>query len=195
MSLQLLMRRNRQSELAKRIEEGRATSAERYEFRTLGEGDTVYNQLLMALVILKIARMPKGMELLKTLGKELIKGAFDSLHALGQASAGNKVSSWANPYLVSLVLERFGFVARERMLEYRVGLSLISGAEVAEGFVDTIAQIVPWGKPEPSEYPTHLVFSAREAGIELPEKMTYRELIDLMRTYRVPKAPKKKKGK
>lgn len=123
--------------------------------------------LVGAIIVLKIAKLPGGLKVIETLGKEFIKGIFDTMHALGQASAANKVTAWANPYLVSIILERFGFAAKDKMMEFRVGLSVISGAVVAEGFLDTLQGIFPFGKPEPSEFPTNIVYSARTEGSEL----------------------------
>lgn len=155
-----------------------------------------FNQLVMILAILKLAKMPGGMPLIKDLGKEFIKGIFDALHALGQASAGNKVAAWANPYLFSMVLHRFGFVTDFDLVQFRVGLSIITGAGIAEGFIDTIAGVFPFSKPEPSEFPSQVVMSARAAGVELPETMTYDQLTDLMRAMpRAPALPKKRKEK
>jgi len=140
---------------------------------------------------IKIAQMPGGLKVIESLGKEFIKGVFDTMHALGQASAANKVTAWANPYLVSIVLERFGFIAPEKMFEFRVGLSLASGAVIAEGFTDLIQGILPFSSSEPSEFPTQLVYSAREAGIEVPSTITWEEIAKLSEKKLLPR-PKKK---
>lgn len=131
---------------------------------------SVDNMLLMVMV-LKLSKTPEGLKVIQALGKEFIKGAFDTLHALGQAAAANKVTSWANPYLVSIVLERFGFVRPENMVEFRAGLSVISGAAVVESVLDSIQGIFPFSNPEQSEYPTHVTFSSRTEGDQTVEKI------------------------
>ena len=166
-----------------------------------GEGEPVvvtddfsYNQIIMALVVLKIAKMPGGLKIIESLGKEFLKGMFDTLHALGQASAANKVAAWANPYIVGSVLRRFGFLSQFDIVQFRVGLSTIAGATVAEGYLDTIQGFFPFTKPEPSEFPSQIVFSAREAGVEVPETITWEQLARISERRLLPR-PEKKKGK
>lgn len=135
-------------------------------------------ELVMILVALKISKQPGGMKLLEVLGKEFIKGTFDTLHALGQASAGNQVTAWANPYLVSIVLERFGFVQAKKMIEFRLGLSLMAGATMGEDYLDTLQGIFPFTKPEKSPFPSNIVYSARsEGGQVVQEKVEAKGLL------------------
>lgn len=188
------VQRMRQQQLAKKIEDGTATQGDRYEFSLFGE-EVGFESLVLALAVLKIAKMEGGMKVLETLGKEFIKGIFDTLHALGQASAANKVTAWANPYIVSSILRRFGFISQFDIVQFRVGLSIIAGAVVAEGFLDTIQGMFPFTKPEPSEFPQQIVFSAREAGIEVPKEISWTEVAELMRARKLYRAPRKKKGK
>ncbi|MDH5793060.1 MAG: hypothetical protein OEZ18_00660 [Candidatus Bathyarchaeota archaeon] len=129
-------------------------------------------ELIMLLAAIKIAKMEGGMKLLETLGKEFIKGTFDTLHALGQASAANNISAWANPYLVSIVLERFGFVPSSKMLEFRAGLSILAGAEAVESLADTLQGIFPFTSPEPSPFPSNIVYSARSEGGQVVQETT-----------------------
>ena len=150
--------------------------------------------LIMLLIAIKLLRTPQGLEVIKALGKEFIKGIFDTMHSMGQAAAGNKVAAWANPYLTSLVFERFGFVDSARMAEFRIGLSVISGAGGAEGFLDTLQGFFPFSNPEPSEFPSQLVFSAREAGVEAPSTITWEDLRKLSEKKLLPRAKKKKEG-
>jgi hypothetical protein len=127
-------------------------------------------ELIVLLIAFKISEKPGGMKLLETLGKEFIKGTFDTLHSLGQASAANSIAAWANPYLISIVLERFGFVPSNKMLEFRVGLSIIAGAATAESIIDTIQGIFPFSSPEKSEFPDNIVYSARTEGGHVVEE-------------------------
>lgn len=183
--------------LAEKLERGEElTRVEEFEARNLRFGGKTisYEHLLIALVVMKLSKTPQGLDVIKTLGKEFIRGIFDTMHSLGQAAAANKVTSWANPYLVAMVLDRFGFINPAYMLEFKVGLSLIAGATVAESFLDNLQGIFPFSKCEPSEYPSNIVFSARQAGVEVPEKMSWTELTDLMKTFPRPRAaPRKKK--
>lgn len=121
-------------------------------FRPLGL-DVGLKEILLFIAVIKVAKMPGGLQLIRELGKSFLKMIGDTLDSLGKASAANPVTAWANPYLVSIVLERFGFVDPIRMAEFRIGLSLISGAQVAEGFVDTLSSIVPFSPHDPSDFP------------------------------------------
>lgn len=121
-------------------------------FQALGI-DVNFKELLMVLAVIKLAKMPGGLQVIKELGKSFLKMVGDALDSLGKASAANPVTAWANPYLVSIVLERFGFVDSARMAEFRIGLSLISGAKIAEGFVDTLGTIIPFSPHDPSDFP------------------------------------------
>lgn len=178
-----VMEMQRRKLLEDKIAKGEATPVERYEYGNLkfmGKG-IGYEHLLIALVVMKLSKTPQGLDVIKVLGKEFLRGIFDTMHSLGQAAAANKVTSWANPYLVAMVLDRFGFVNPDYMLEFKVGLSLISGATVAESFIDNLQGIFPFSKCEPSEYPTNIVFSARQAGVELPKEISWEQLSELMR--------------
>lgn len=126
--------------------------------------DMAMKELLLVLFMVKLGQTKEGLKVIETLGKEFLRGIFDTLHALGQASAANQVTAWANPFLVSLILERFGFIYRYDMKGFTTGLSVISGAKVVESYLDTIQGLFPFGKPEPSEYPSNIVYSARGNG-------------------------------
>lgn len=156
-------------EIMQKVDRGDTlTKGENFEYREMLQQQSTLEfslkELLIYGIILKLMKTPEGLEVLKALGKEFIKGMFDTLHALGQASSANKVSSWANPWIVSLVLERFGFIRPEQLGRLQLGLSVITGATVAEGFLDTIQGFFPFSSPEPSEYPTNVVFSARDTN-------------------------------
>lgn len=162
------------------LAETEASSVDRFKARTYstGAGDTgisIKEMALLALLV-KLTQSPQGLKVLETWGKELIKTVGDMMHALGQASAANKVSSWANPYLCALVLDRFGLVNPAYLLEFKLGLSLISGASVAEGFVDNIQGIMPFSASEPSEFPSSIVYSARGEGGTIKEEITAKGL-------------------
>ena len=152
----------KQKRLKEKLDSGQPlTATETFDARSLefmGK-DIRFEHFLILFALVKLAKTPGGLKVIESLGKEFLKGLFSTLHALGQASAANKVASWANPYLVALVLDRFGFINPNYLLEYKVGLSLISGASIAEGFLDNIQGIFPFSKPEPAEYPQNITFS------------------------------------
>lgn len=174
---------SRQKEIVDKLKSGiPLSSIDRYEARNLSRGTGIgYEHLLIVLVVMKLSKTSQGLDVIKALGKEFIRGIFDMMHSLGQAAAANKVTSWANPYLCAMVLDRVGLVNPDYMLEFKVGLSLISGAVVAEDFVDTLKGILPFTSCEPSEYPTNIVFSARDADVEVPKEISWKELSELMR--------------
>lgn len=162
-------------EIHDKIERGEElTREEKYQYlqtSRMSNSGISPEKILMAFVLVRLSKTDKGLEVIKVLGKEFIKGIFDTLHALGQASAANVVSAWANPYLVNNVLDRFGFVNSQASSEFKLGLSVISGAKVAEGFVDTIQGFFPFSSPEPSEYPASIVYSARKEGDKLTKEV------------------------
>lgn len=155
-----------------KIQDGTATRAEVFEYKQIPTDDFSTNTLIMGLILVKLAKIPGGLKVIQTLGKEFLKGVFDTMHALGQASAANLVAAWANPYLVGLILRRFGFIDHQGSNEFKMGLSIISGAQVAEGFVDTLQGIFPFSSPEPSDFPSSINYSARTEGDTTTETVT-----------------------
>ena len=87
---------------------------------------------------LKLAKMPDGMKTIQILGKELIGGLFDTLDSLGQASAANALASWANPVLISGVLERFGMLPPQFNRGYHDALSKLAGIDIVTGIIESI---------------------------------------------------------
>lgn len=150
-------------ELEGKLAKGTASGAEKWEYNQILE-DPLIEKLVMGLILVKLAKVPGGLKVIQTLGKEFLKGIFDTLHALGQASAANQVAAWANPFIVALVLRRFGFIDHLGAAEFKAGISVITGATVAEGFLDTLQGIFPFSSPEPSEFPSSIVYSARTEG-------------------------------
>lgn len=87
---------------------------------------------------LKLAKMPDGMKTLQVLGKETISGLFNTLDSLGQASAANHIAGWANPILISGVLERFGMLPPAFNNGFHAGITLISGVDLATSILKDI---------------------------------------------------------
>ena len=99
------------------------------------------NLIFQALLIsgaLKLAKMKDGMKTLQILGKATIDGLFDCMDSLGQASAANALASWANPVLISGVLERFGMLPPQFNKGYHDGLSKLAGVDIVTGLVESI---------------------------------------------------------
>lgn len=188
----------RRLELQEKIDKGEElTKPEQYELKQISkierDSGISTDKLLMAFILVKLSKTPKGLEVIKVLGREFIKGIFDTLHALGQASAANSVSAWANPYIVNNVLDRFGFVNTDASSEFKIGLSVVAGAKIAEGFIDTIQGIFPHTSPEPSEFPSSIVYSARTEGDTIKEEIKAKdasiEEIERFRKLWKPKEP------
>lgn len=98
--------------------------------------------LLFQLALIKLAdnlsKRPGGMKALSDIGKETVKGLFNTMDSLGQASAANHVAAWANPVLISGVLERFGLLPPHFNTGYHAGVTTISGVNLALDVVETI---------------------------------------------------------
>lgn len=146
--------------------------------------DSEIRELVLLVALTKLSKTPQGIKVIEVLGREFIKGMFDMLHGGAQASAANKVTSWAYPYLQALVLERFGFINPYKMLEFSVGISVITGAGIAEGFVDSLQGLFPFTKPEPSEYPSNIVYSARTNGGEVKATLGGEAALDTLKQLR-----------
>jgi hypothetical protein len=121
--------------------------------------DDVFNnknlvfQALLINGVLKFAKMEGGMKTLQVLGKETIKGLFDMLDSLGQASAANHVASWANPVLISGVLERFGLLPPAFNNGFHKGITVTAGVDLVSGIVEALI-----GK---GGFPSTLTFAKR----------------------------------
>ena len=132
------------------------------------------DQILIFFAIVKLAKTPEGLKVLRDIAVALIKALDRSSVALAKASVGNPVSAWGNPYLLSILWERFGLVPHDRMAEFRIGLSVVSGIEVAEDAISAIASIFkPFVKPPPSEFPQQIHFGDETYVIQ-PPKIEYR---------------------
>ena len=119
-------------------------------------------QLLMFAGVMKLSKTPEGLKVLEKIGVEFTKGIFRTLSFLGQASAANPVAAWANPILISGVLERFGFLPPKFNANYHLGITAISGVEIYQDFLKDIADALPWniikGAPE-AQYPSEIKFA------------------------------------
>ena len=126
-------------------------------------GKTDMLQLLMFAGVMKLSKTPEGLKVLERIGVEFTKGIFKTLSFLGQASAANPVAAWANPILISGVLERFGFLPPAFNANYHLGITMISGVEIYSGILNDVANALPWNamkNPPAPFYPETIHFAA-----------------------------------
>lgn len=138
---------------------GNGEEADAFETEFLQDITENKNLIFQAVIVsgfLKLAKMPGGMETLRALGKEAIHGLFNMLDSSAQASAANPVAAWANPMLISGVLERFGMLPPRFNRGFHLGISRISGVDLAGSIIETI-----FGAK--GAFPGQLMF-AKEAG-------------------------------
>lgn len=138
---------------------------------TAGNSQIDYMPIITVMLLLKLSKTKEGLKVLDHLGKEFIRGIFSTLKSLGHASAANYISAWANPILVSGVLDRFGFLKPGFNKNYHLGLTVISGAKVYEEITEIAVGALPWSAlkgPTPSDFPSNYN----------PVEGSYRETID-----------------
>ena len=144
------------------------------QFPTVGLDDVTQNKNLVFQVLLiglanKLSKRPGGMKLIETLGKATIKGLFDTLDSLGQASAANSVAAWANPVLISGIFERFGMLPPQFNAGYHAGITTISGVDIVTGVISDILGAK-------GSFPESIAFAkkveAQEAAIESRMELT-----------------------
>lgn len=129
-----------------------------------------YREIILGVIAWKVAQTPQGLKALRDIAVALINQVGATTTALAKASVGNPISAWANPYLLSIIYEQFGIVPHERMAEFRLGLSLVSGAEIAEDIAVSIAGFLGvLGKAPPSEFPTHIDFGSKTHHVTIKE--------------------------
>lgn len=118
---------------------------------------SIQNVILLAIVA-RLSKTPEGLKVLRDIAVQGIKTMGDSMEALAKASVGNPVSAWANPYLLSILWEKWGIVGHERMAEFRIGLSVISGADVATDVLESLTTFLPFSGEKPSDFPSQIHF-------------------------------------
>lgn len=146
-----------------KIEQGNDSQADRavvneYEELTI-EDQITTKQLLIAVILKRIAEKPEGMKALERVSAEAVRGYFQTCVALAKASAANPISAWANPYLLSTMLERFGLVKSGRMVEFRIGISLQAGMQIATDILSKLTKWIPFSPAAPTEFPQQLDLS------------------------------------
>ena len=126
--------------------------------------------LFLMLIAVKLSKTPEGLRVLRDVAVQGIKTLGDTMEAIAKASVGNPISAWANPYLLSLLFERFGLVNSDRMPEYRIGLNLISGVEVAEDVIKALSGFrlfsIGESRHQAEEFPTTIHFGDKTYTID-----------------------------
>lgn len=112
--------------------------------------------MLMWLFMIKLSKTPEGMKILGDMAKGLIDAFGKSLNAYCKAGVGNPIAAWGSGRLLSQMMERFGIITLAQAIDFSIGINIITGANVAEGYLDTIQGLFPFTSPEPSEYPSEV---------------------------------------
>ena len=133
----------------------------------VAENKNLIFQIALIGAFKQLTKTKEGHKTIQILGKELIKGVLDTTHALGQASAANAVAAWANPVLISGVLERFGCLPPHFNAGYHAGITMCAGVDVITGVIDSL-----FGKG--GTFPESIKYSSRassEGGGEAAAKL------------------------
>jgi len=134
------------------------------------ENKNLIFQVAIIAGMLKFAKMPGGMRTIQVLGKAAIDGIFRTTNSLGKASAANYIAAWANPVLISGIMERFGLLPPAFNVGYHDAISRLTGYNVFTGVIELI-----FGKtPMDGAFPSSLDFGTE--GGELPAGSMAREV-------------------
>jgi len=125
----------------------------------------VSQDALFWLLLIKLGQKdPKAVERILI---SLFNSIGSGLNAFCRAGSSNRISAWGSAKLMSLVMERWGWITQEQAAGYAMGLNIITGAEVAEEFT----AMLPWRSLKPDiDFPTTVVLGdtriVRERPIE-----------------------------
>lgn len=119
------------------------------------ENKNLFFQILVIGFLNNLSKTPKGLEVLKTVAKEVVHGIFATTNSLAQASGANPIIAWGSPVLLSGIFERMGLLPPHFNDGYHAGLSLISGVEQGTGLITDLL-----GKD--SSFPQVLNFAGME---------------------------------
>jgi len=168
----------RREDILTKIEAGKTLSnLEKFELREsmMVKDDIDLEKVVLLMAALKLSQTPQGLKVLRDVAVETIRALGDSMKSLAKASVANPVTAWANPYLLSIVYERFGIVPSERMAEFRVGLSVISGAEIAEDVAGAVASMFRiFGNAPPSDFPSEVHLGDETYVYEPPSEFKFK---------------------
>lgn len=130
--------------------------------------------MLMWVLMIKLSKTPEGLKVLDHMSKGILDALGKGLSAYCRSGSANKVAAWGSGRLLSLLMERFGIITLAQAIDYSIGINIITGAQIAEGYIDTLQGIFPFTKPEPSEYPSE-VHLGNDVTQVTYEEITYDE--------------------
>lgn len=109
--------------------------------------DTTPEMLIAALVAIKIAKMPKGLEVLKALGIEYLKTIGKSIQALEEASTQGWLNCWINQKLSLRVMRRLGLITAQDAASLESSYnSMFTVVMAKEAVYDTITALGSFAK-------------------------------------------------
>jgi len=103
-------------------------------------------------------------EVLKIGLKEGARAFGNILSSLLQAGASNRIMSWAAPTLLALMLDLLGLIPKGAAQAFSVGLAILTGAEVAAEYAETITGIFPFSRPPDTDFPTTVQFDVQDVS-------------------------------
>lgn len=118
-----------------------------------------YQGYAIALVIAKLSKTPEGIKTLERIAVKFLDGLFGATKALCATAAGNDVSAWGAPVLLSAVYERFGMLPLGFNNQFHLGLSMVAGAEFAEEMTRAVAGIFKFTSTSKSENLTSITYT------------------------------------
>lgn len=104
--------------------------------------DATPEMLIAALVAVKVAKQPKGLETLKALGVEYLKTIGKIMTALEGASTSNWLNCWINQKLSLRVCRRMGLITGHDAASLESSYNMMFNVVMAkEAIVDTITAL------------------------------------------------------
>lgn len=122
---------------------------------------------LMWLLMLKLSKTPQGMRIVEKFLTKLVDAMADGLDAYCRAGSANRISAWGSGRLLSLFMERFGFITQSQAGGFDIGLTLLTGAEIVEEFTT----IIPWKAISPDvDFPSTVVLGSKSRTLRVERK-------------------------
>lgn len=108
-------------------------------------------QLLALLAVSKLAQTPEGIKTLERVAIKFLDGIFSATGKMAATAAGNDVTAWGTPVMLSAIFERFGLIAPGFNSQFHLGLSMIAGADFAEDVISAVTGMFSFKMTEKSE--------------------------------------------
>lgn len=104
--------------------------------------DATPEMVIAALAAIKVAKMPKGLEVLRDLGTEYLKTVGKIMVALEAASTSNWLNCWINQKLSLRVCRRMGLITGHDAASLESSYNMMFNVVMAkEAIVDTITAL------------------------------------------------------